>query len=152
MHSKETQKEMKKAEPNTEMLSTLLKVYLSPRDPFVELIKYWRSHVATLSFSFVCLQVTREYRNGVRAELENGGERMAFKLLDTWPSLSKEKHFMDELAFVAFNGTKSATDMLQEATSTLRIMKSLVPKFELEVICQNPNAFIAEVYDAWSSH
>jgi hypothetical protein len=78
-------------------------------------------------------QVTREYRIQHRAQLENNGERMAFMLLQTWPSLGQESFFMEELAFVAFNGCKTVKEMEADAQTKLKLMKGLVPSFELQV-------------------
>lgn len=67
-----------------------------------------------------------------RADLESARERMAHKLLQVWPSLSREECFMEELVFVAFNSKKTVPEMQLEATRKLRLMKGLLNTFELE--------------------
>lgn len=79
------------------------------------------------------LQVTREYRIKHRAQLENNEERMAYMLMQTWPSLGRESFFMEELAFVSFNGRKTALEMQADVQKKLKLMKGLVPSFESEV-------------------
>lgn len=68
-----------------------------------------------------------------RADLESADKRMAFSMLETWPCLGREECFMDELAFVAFEGKKTVTDMQFEAKTKLMVMKGLVTAFATDV-------------------
>lgn len=97
------------------------------QDPQIK--KVAQHHVSLYS------QVTREHRIKHRAQLENKEERMAYMLLQTWPSLGRESFFMEELAFVAFNGCKTVKEMQADVQTKLKLMKGLVPSFELQVQC-----------------
>jgi hypothetical protein len=79
------------------------------------------------------LQVTREYRITHRADLESEGKRMAFTLMETWPSLCRESCFMDELAFVMSGGKRNVAEIQADAKNKLILMKQLVAAFEAEV-------------------